>query len=157
MNHKEEGPIWLVKIGSQVYGPMTWDDVIIMRQNKDLSDDDLMKSTTDSRWYPVEDFFPGIDLQKETDDFEGIMPKLSDAIFLLGLLGFFVGVGLFFLNRYLGDVVLILSLAVEVWGIYYSKKNEPEAVAKTIGNIFAILWVIFQGLITVFFVLVTFI
>ena len=153
MNEKDQMD-WFIKKDSEVLGPMTWKDITFMKRAKELNKLDHIKSSMDEDWIQICDF---TDFDEETSSpSEGILPDGTDAVFLLGLLAFFIGAGLYFLNPFYGDAILITSLAMEIGSVAYSIKYKLKGAAKTVGNIIAISWICLQGFITVFFIINTF-
>ena len=139
---------WFVKNGSDIVGPLDWWDLEVGVRSGEISDIGYLKNNKDNEWISIKDYFSKLD-GKEDDAIGGLMPNGTDAIFLLGLFIFFIGVGTLFLNNFLGYGVLLISLMFEFGSIYYSHRNTPKSITKNVGNILALLWAGFQTLITI--------
>lgn len=149
---------WRVKRGSEVEGPMGWEDVVFLVRANEIDRKDHIRSELDEDWIQVSDYpdFSRIFSKKDKNDMYGIKPDGTDAVFLFGMFVFFVGAVVFFFSSTLGIVVMGLSLILEIGGIIYSFKYKPQGRAKVLGNIFAIIWICFQAMASIFIILIYF-
>lgn len=145
---------WYVKEGSDISGPMDWWDLEVGVRSGEISDNGYLKNDRDNQWIPIKEYFSELDSKKGVAS-GGLMPNGKDAVFLLGLLTFFIGVGSFFLNNFLGYGILMISLVLEFGSIYFSHRNDLKSITKNVGNILALLWAGFQSLITIGIIIFT--
>lgn len=139
---------WFVKEGSDIVGPMDWWDLEVGVRSGEISNNGCLQNDVDKQWISIKEYFSELD-SKKGGAFGGLMPNGKDAIFLLGLLTFFIGVGSFFLNNLLGYGILMISLVLEFGSVYFSHRNDPKSITRSVGNILALIWAGFQSLITI--------
>lgn len=137
-------------------GPLKFDDIEFMVRAKEIPMYAEYRSTRDSEWVPLSNLLGRSD--PVDAEVRGLIPNLTDALFYLGLFLFFVGAVVYLtVHPIVGDLVLLGSLFLEVYPVVRSFKKEPKAATKTIGNIIALIWAGFQGFLTLFFLVGTFI
>ncbi|MCK5773674.1 MAG: hypothetical protein KAH57_07775 [Thermoplasmata archaeon] len=147
MDYQRERMDWYVRDGSETVGPMDWWDLEVGVRSGEISNKGHLQNDVDGEWIPIKEYFSRLDREKG-DAFGGLMPNGKDVIFLLGVFTFFIGVGSLFLNNFLGYGILMISLAMEFGSVYFSHRNDPGSATKNVGNVIALLWAGFQGLIT---------
>ncbi len=146
---------FLIRHGTIERGPLKYKDVEFMVRMKEIPPDAEYRSTQGFEWAPISQLLGQRD--RVQDEARGLLPNMTDAIFYFGLFIFFVGAVVYFaVNPFLGDLILIVSLALEIYPVVRSFSKEPKAITKTIGNIIALLWSAFQGLLTIFFIIGSF-
>lgn len=145
---------WYVKEESETVGPMKWRDLEFKVRSGEISKNGSIKNDMDNQWVSISEYFSQMD-SKGNDELGGLIPKGTDVIFLLALFTFFIGVGLYFVNNFLGYGTLIVSLVFEYGSIYFSHKNDARSITKNVGNIIALVWAILQTLITICFIIFT--
>ena len=148
VNYEREQMDWYVRDGSDIVGPMDWWDLEVGVRSGEISDNGDLQNDVDGQWITIKEYFSELDREKG-DAYGGLMPNVKDAIFLLGIFTFFIGVGSLFLNNFLGYGILAISLALEFGSVYFSHRNDSGSVTKNVGNILALSWAAFQSLITV--------
>ncbi len=149
---------WFTKKDDEIKGPLKWDDVSFMLSARELDKKDCIKSEMDNDWIQISDYpdFNKIFSQTNRGSIDSILPDGTDAIFMFGLLAFFIGAVIFFIVPLIGLIILVISLIFEIGGVVYSFRFKPADNVKTVGNIIAIIWTCFQGLVTLFFLLLHF-
>jgi len=157
LDHEKDRLNWYVRDGYQTKGPLRWRDVEFQFRNGEIPPDGMIMNNIDNRWVSITNHFSEGEYEKddENDEIHGLLPNKTDAIFLLGLLAFFIGFGLYFVNNFLSYAVLLISLGLEFGGVYLSHKKDPRSILKNIGNMFALMWVVFQTIITLPFIFLT--
>lgn len=88
------------------------------------------------------------------EEARALIPSRYDAM-VWGSMGVFVlGIIAVIKSIFLGIPVLILSNALAIAGVYLDIKKRKRTTVGTIGNVFAIIWIVIQLLITMFLVYV---
>lgn len=146
---------FMVRHGTMVRGPLSYKDVEFLVRLKEIPPDAEFRTTEEFEWSPISQL---VGREGAIDrEVKGLLPNMTDALFYLGVFLFFVGAVIYFaVHPIVGDLVLIGSLVLEVYPVVRSFKKEPKAVTKTIGNIIALMWSAFQGLLTLLLLVLTF-
>ncbi|MDG6224814.1 MAG: hypothetical protein QCI82_04790 [Candidatus Thermoplasmatota archaeon] len=145
----------MVRDASDTHGPWSYSEVEFKVRMKEIPDSCEYRTIFDTDWKPISDLKKQMNYN-ERDELRALSFRKTDGVFLLGLFLFFASALLYFIDQYLGILLLIISLIMEVAPIVYSIKNEPKAINKMIGNILALCWSAFQFIITIGFIAFTF-
>lgn len=141
---------WLILDGDKNYGPLSWNDVVAMVNNKQLTRTAKIKNYNWPNWAPITAYFHATQLV-DTEAM-GLVPSRYDAIFCGGIGLFFIGFFGIFINIILAIIFFIISPIIEVYAIYLERKNRPKAATSTLGNICAGGWIIVQLIVTILFI-----
>jgi hypothetical protein len=141
---------WLVFDGNKNYGPLTWNEVVEMVNNRQLTRTAQIKNYNWPYWAPITHYFQPTQLVDA--EAMGLIPSRYDAMFYGGVGLFFIGFFGIFINFIISIIFFILSPIVEILAIYLERKNQPKAATSTLGNICAGGWIIVQIIATALFI-----
>ena len=82
-----------------------------------------------------------------------MIPSRFDALFYAGLGIFILGIFVYVANTIIGLIIFIGTPFLESYAIIGERKHRMKAVSLTVGNIFAIIWIIVQILVSVFLIM----
>ena len=134
--------------GKEVTGPMHWDEIVKMANERKISTKAMVKQEHWPDWVSVGYYFPPTVLVDK--EIAGLIPSKFDAIFYGGMGLFFVGFITLLFNLIAGLVLLGLSAFLEIFAIYLDRKKKLRGTTSKVGNVFAIIWIVTQIAITVF-------
>jgi hypothetical protein len=140
---------WLIHDKGKNHGPLTWNEVLYKVNNKQISSSAVIKNEMWPNWVSIKYYFHPSQLVDA--ELMGLIPSRYDALLYAGFGLFFFGMIGLFINLILGLALLILSPIVEIYAIILERQNRPRAVTSTLGNIFAMFWIVIQIFVTVFF------
>ena len=141
---------WYVSDMGMMYGPLSWYDVKKMGDSARVSPYAFVKEENWTQWAPITYYFR---VKSRTDlEAEGLMPSRYDAMFWLGVFTFLIGIFVMFASLPLGIMIMILSPVIEFYALYLESKHKEKALTRTIGNAFAIIWIVIQVLVTIFMI-----
>jgi hypothetical protein len=141
---------WLILDGDKSFGPLTWNEIVAMVNNKQLTKKAMIKNFNWPDRVPLTNYFHPSQLV----DVEamGLVPSRYDAMFYGGIGLFFIGFFGIFINIILAIIFFIISPIIEFYAIYLERKNRPKATTSTLGNICAGGWIIVQLIVTILFI-----
>lgn len=139
---------WLVHDKGKNHGPLSWNEVLYKVNNKQISSSAFIKNEVWPNWVPITYYFHPVQLVNA--ELMGLVPSRYDALLYAGFGVFFLGLIGLFIHPIIGLVFLILSPIIEIYAIMLERKNRPRAVTSTIGNVFAMIWIVIQIFATVF-------
>jgi hypothetical protein len=115
---------------------------------KQISSSAFVKNELWPNWVPITYYFHPPQLVDA--ELMGLIPSRYDALLYAGFGLFFFGLIGLFVHPIIGLVFLILSPIIEIYAIVLERKNRPRAITSTIGNLFAMIWIVIQIFATVF-------
>ena len=143
---------WFINDGGVEYGPHRWAYILEQVKKKKITDRAFVRNEMHPQWVPLSYYIPSSQLM--SPDEIGIIPSRWDLVFYLGLGLFILGIFAFFMNMYIGAVCLGLSPGIEVFAILKDQQEKVESMASKVGNICAVMWIIFQIAMTAFIVII---
>ena len=139
---------WWVSDQGKVHGPYTWRHLTSLVIHKKFSNKSSIKNDTWPYWQPTwQSFHPQHLFDAET---VGMMPDRYDALFTLGVFLFIFGIFQLMVNSFMGAIMMMLSTCMEVAAVVFGRMAKPKSVSATIGNVMAVLWIIFQVIVALF-------
>lgn len=138
---------WYVYDKKTQYGPYPWQKILKIAYDRKLTTSAKVKHENGRYWEPIRYHIPTAHLVDP--ELEDLIPSKYDGIFIIGVFIFIAG----FLGMTLDPIFLLLviiSTIIEIIAISLAIKKTSKSFVGTLGNIFAILWIIVQIGVTLF-------
>jgi hypothetical protein len=146
-----EEKIWYVTDQGRKYGPMTWTAVMNLRNERRFSRDAQVWRTGWYQWEYLTHYFGGkTSTEAETS---ALMPSKYEALIYGGFGLWFLGFILLIISPVLGFIIQIMSICIELFGLYLVRKHVETTAVGLLGDILAILIIIGQTVFTVIIIL----